>query len=175
MCISAHFPTFTTPKIANTPWLFQEIRQPDDNYLVLPVTTSQTREYIPAGYLGPDSVTTNALMISTEPASLYDFGIIESKVHMAWMRFVTGRMKSDYQYSKELVYNDFAWPETDDDQKETISKTAKEILRARNLYPDSSLAELYKPSLMPPELRKAHELNDKAVLKIYGLKPSATN
>ncbi|MDM8332510.1 N-6 DNA methylase [Limosilactobacillus pontis] len=164
-----------TRKSADTPWLFQEIRQPESgHYLVLPVTTSQRRHYIPVGFLSSNEISTNALMISTEPASLYDFGVIESSVHMAWMRTVTGRMKSDYQYSKELVYNDFAWPSKTEQSINAITKTAQAILDARKLYPDSSFADLYDPLTMPIELRKAHEANDKAVLKAYGLSSKAT-
>lgn len=164
-----------TRKSADTPWLFQEIRQPESgHYLVLPVTTSQRRDYIPVGFLSSNEISTNALMISTEPASLYDFGVIESSVHMAWMRTVTGRMKSDYQYSKELVYNDFAWPSKTKQSIDAITKTAQAILDARKFYPDSSLADLYDPLTMPAELRKAHKANDKAVLKAYGIKSSAT-
>ncbi|MFR0532281.1 type IIL restriction-modification enzyme MmeI, partial [Limosilactobacillus reuteri subsp. suis] len=105
---------------------------------------------------------------------LYSFGVLSSIAHNAWMRAVAGRLKSDYRYSKNVVYNNFPWPEVTDKQKETISKTAQGILDARKLYPDSSLADLYDPLTMPIDLRKAHEANDKAVLKAYGLKSNAT-
>ena len=101
-------------------------------------------------------------------ADLYEFGILMSNVHNAWMRQVAGRLKSDYRYSKDIVYNDFAWPEASDDQKENIKKTAQGILDARKLYPNSTLASLYDPLTMPPELRKAHTRNDIAVMQAYG-------
>ena len=101
-------------------------------------------------------------------ASLYHFGILESNVHMAWMRAVCGRLKSDYDYSIKIVYNNFPWPEPTDEQRAKIEQTAQGILDARALYPDSSLADLYDPLLMPKELRKAHEENDRAVMRAYG-------
>lgn len=102
-------------------------------------------------------------------ATNYHLGILESNVHMAWMRLVAGRMKSDYQYSKELVYTNFPWPTPTDKQKAKIEKTAQAILDARALYPDSSLADLYDPLTMPKELLKAHQDNDRAVMEAYGL------
>ena len=101
-------------------------------------------------------------------ATIYDFGILESNVHMAWTRAVCGRIKSDYRYSKDIVYNNFPWPTPTDEQKAKIEETAQAILDARALYPDSSLADLYDETTMPPELRKAHQQNDKAVMRAYG-------
>ena len=109
-----------------------------------------------------------------ENATLFHFGILTSSIHMAWMRTVAGRLKSDYSYSNTIVYNNFIWADATDDQKEKISKTAQAILDARALYPDSSLADLYDPLTMPPELLKAHKANDKSVLALYGFKPDAT-
>ena len=97
---------------------------------------------------------------------------MESNVHMAWMRVVCGRLKSDYRYSKDIVYNNFPWPEVSEEQREQISATAQAILDARALYPDSSLADLYDELTMPPELRKAHQQNDRAVMAVYGFAPS---
>ena len=119
------------------------------------------------GFLKNDSISTNANLIIPE-ASLYHFGILESNVHMAWMRVVCGRLKSDYRYSKDIVYNNFPWPEVGDEQRERIAATAQGILDARALYPDSSLADLYDELTMPPELRRAHQQNDKAVMAAYG-------
>ena len=102
-------------------------------------------------------------------SGIYHFGILTSNVHMAWMRAVAGRLKSDYSYSNTIVYNNFPWPDPSPEQKEKIEKTAQGILDARALYPDSSLADLYDPLTMPPELRKAHQLNDKAVMQAYGM------
>lgn len=101
-------------------------------------------------------------------ATIYEFGILESNVHMAWMRVVCGRLKSDYDYSIKIVYNNFPWPTPTDQQKAKIEQTAQAILDARALYPDSSLADLYDELTMPPELRKAHQDNDRAVMDAYG-------
>ena len=101
-------------------------------------------------------------------ATLYHFGILESNVHMAWMRAVCGRLEMRYRYSKDVVYNNFPWPNPTDEQKEKIEQTAQDILDARALYPDSSLADLYDELTMPVELRKAHQENDRAVMKAYG-------
>ena len=106
-------------------------------------------------------------------ATLYHFGILESNVHMAWMRAVCGRLKSDYRYSKDIVYNNFPWPSPTEAQKARIEQTAQAILDARALYPDSSLADLYDERTMPPELRKAHQDNDRAVMQAYGFDVNA--
>lgn len=163
-----------TRKIADTPQLFQEIRQPlTGNYLVIPVTTSQTRKYIPMGFVNSNTIASNALLITTN-ASTYDFGILESIVHMDWMRLTTGRLEMRYQYSAKIVYNNFPWPTPTPEQRKKIEQTAQAILDARNNHPESSLADLYDPLAMPPDLRKAHKANDKAVLQAYGLKTDAT-
>lgn len=163
-----------TRKIADTPQLFQEIRQPlTGNYLVIPVTTSQTRKYIPMGFVNSNTIASNALLITTN-ANTYDFGILESIVHMDWMRLTTGRLEMRYQYSAKIVYNNFPWPTPTPEQRKKIEQTAQAILDARNNHPESSLADLYDPLAMPADLRKAHKANDKAVLQAYGLKPDAT-
>lgn len=160
-------------KLAKTPWLFREQRNPD-SALVIPVVSSQIRQYIPMTFIDKRTIAGNKLFIIPD-ASLYDFGVLTSSVHMAWMRTVAGRLETRYSYSKNIVYNNFPWPiATDSNVKNVISKTAQGILDARKLYPDSSLADLYDPLTMPIELRKAHEANDKTVLKAYGLKPNAT-
>ena len=102
-------------------------------------------------------------------ATLYHFGVLTSNVHMAWMRTVCGRLKSDYDYSVKIVYNNFPWPDPTDAQKTKIEQTAQAILDARALYPDASLADLYDPVTMPPELLKAHQANDRAVMQAYGM------
>ena len=122
-------------------------------------------------YLGKDIICTDRIKFLPD-ASLYHFGVLESNVHMAWMRVVCGRLESRYNYSKDIVYNNFPWPEVSDEQREQISATAQEILDARALYPDSSLADLYDELTMPPELRKAHQQNDRAVMAAYGFAPS---
>ena len=156
-----------TRKAAEYPMLFGEIRQPDTNYILVPRHSSENRNYIPLGYKSPDIICGDSNMMVPE-ASLYHFGVLESSVHMAWMRVVCGRLKSDYRYSKDVVYNNFPWPEVNDERREKIEQTAQGILDARALYPDSSLADLYDPLTMPPELRKAHRDNDRAVMAAYG-------
>ena len=124
------------------------------------------------GYLDHKSFSSDAVHIIPD-ASLYHFGVLESSVHMAWMRVVCGRLKSDYRYSKDIVYNNFPWPKVTEAQRAKIEATAQAILDARRLYPDSSLADLYDDVTMPIELRKAHAANDIAVLEAYGLPKSA--
>ena len=136
--------------------------------LVVPKVSSESRRYIPVSLISPD-VIINGSALLVPNANLFTFGILISNVHMAWMRTVAGRMKSDYQYSANVVYNNFPWPEVNDTQKEKISKSAQAILDARALYPDSSLADLYDELTMPVELRRAHQANDKAVMEAYGM------
>lgn len=162
-----------TRKLAKTPAVFGENRQPNSNYLAVPRVSSQRREYIPVGLENAKVIATDALLIVPN-SSLYEFGVIESRLQTAWVKYIAGRLKSDFRYSAKIVYNNFPWPEATDAYKKKISETAQVILDARALYPDSSLADLYDPLTMPIELRKAHEANDRAVLKAYGLKPSAT-
>lgn len=151
---------------ANTPYLFTQIRQPDTNYLIMPRVSSENRQYIPIGFIDKNVIASDAVLILPD-ATTYLFGIVSSNVHMAWMRTVAGRLKSDFRYSPS-VYNNFPWPEPTDAQKQKIERTAQMILDARELYPDASLADLYDPLTMPPELRKAHQENDKAVMEAYG-------
>lgn len=156
-----------TLELANTPALFGEIRQPDTEMLAIPKVSSENRRYIPISYISPDIIVNGSALIIPN-ASLYHFGVLISNVHNAWMRVVAGRMKSDYQYSNKIVYNNFPWPTPTEEQKAKIERTAQAILDARALYPDSSLADLYDEVTMPPELRKAHQENDKAVMRAYG-------
>ena len=118
-------------------------------------------------FIDDSIVVTNAVLFIPD-ATLFHFGVLESSVHMAWMRVVCGRLKSDYRYSKDVVYNNFPWPEVNEEQQEHIDQTAQGILDARALYPDSSLADLYDSLTMPAELRKAHNENDRAVMAAYG-------
>ena len=159
-------PTLSVRHDADTPMLFTQIRQPAENYLAVPEVSSENRKYIPIGFLTADIIGSNKLYIIPN-ASLYMFGIMISNVHMAWMRTVCGRLKSDYSYSP-AVYNNFPWPTPTEQQKNKIAQTAQAILDARALYPDSSLADLYDELTMPPELRKAHQANDRAVMDAYG-------
>lgn len=156
-----------TQKSADTPTIFQEIRHPDSEYIIIPRHSSETRRYIPFGFVSPQIIVNDAVQI-IPGAEIYHFGIMMSNVHMAWTRAVCGRIKSDYRYSKDVVYNNFPWPTPTDAQKAKIEQTAQAVLDARALYPDSSLADLYDETTMPPELRKAHQMNDKAVMLAYG-------
>lgn len=160
-------PKAATRKCAETPWLFMENRQPNSEYILVPRHSSENRKYVPMGFFPRDVISTDANSIIAN-ADLYEFGVLESNVHMAWMRTVCGRIKSDYRYSNDIVYNNFPWPTPIPAQKERIEKTAQAILDARALYPESSLADLYDELTMPVELRKAHRANDKAVMEAYG-------
>ena len=159
-----------TRKLAETPMLFDEDRQPESDYILVPCHSSEKRKYIPIGFVNKDIICGNANQLIPN-ATTYDFGILTSILHMAWMRVVCGRIKSDYRYSADIVYNNFPWPETTEEQKQKISDFAQRVLDARASHPDWSLADLYHPDFMPQDLRRAHKELDKAVLKLYGLKP----
>lgn len=160
-------------KLANTPTLFREVKNPE-NYIIIPRVSSENRRYIPLGFLDSKIIPTDSATI-IEDALIYHFGLLTSNVHMAWMRAVAGRLKSDYRYSKDIVYNNFPWPTPTEVQKSKIEQTAQAILDARALYPDCSLADLYDEATMPAELRKAHQLNDRAVMQAYGLSVKDTS
>ncbi len=153
-------------KLADTPTLFRELKNPD-TYIIVPRHSSENRRYIPMGFLDNSFIPADSATIIPE-ATLFHFGIIMSNVHMAWVRTVCGRIKSDYRYSKDIVYNNFPWCEPTPEQKARIEQTAQAILDARAKYPDCSLADLYDELTMPPELRKAHHENDFAVMAAYG-------
>lgn len=156
-----------TRAFADKPYLFFSSPQTDNNYLCIPEVSSERRKYIPIGFMDKSIIAANTVVIVSD-ANLYHFGVITSNVHMAWMRTVSGRLKSDYRYAGSIVYNNFPWPEPTEEQKAKIEQTAQAILDARALYPDASLADLYDEVTMPPELRKAHQQNDKAVMQAYG-------
>ena len=187
-----------TLKLADRPAHFGTEKVPKTNYLIIPLVSSEKRRYVPIGFLTPDMFATHATQVIPN-ATLYHFGILTSNVHMAWMRAVAGRLKSDYRYSKDIVYNNFPWPDVlyesgriistptnralqvfaptkpykeFEEHKKKIEETAKGILDARAKFPDSSLADLYDETTMPDILRKAHRENDKEVLKAYGFKTS---
>ena len=163
-----------TREKAYTPHLFFYDAQPEQgNYLIFPRVSSENRRYIPIGILPYNIIASDACSIVPN-ADLYHFGILTSNVHMAWMRVVAGRLKSDYRYSGSVVYNNFPWPTPTDEQKAKIEQTAQAILDARAKYPDCSLADLYDEVTMPPELRKAHQDNDRAVMQAYGFVPGKT-
>ena len=161
-----------TNKLADTPWLFAEIRQPKSgDYILIPRHSSENREYIPIGFMTAETIASDAVLIIPN-ATLYHFGILTSSIHNAWMRAVCGRLKSDYRYSKDIVYNNFPWPNPDPSTTQRITRTAQAILDARSAHPGESLAALYDPLLMPHDLRHAHHQNDLAVLQAYNLPPS---
>lgn len=160
-------PKEATRKYADYPYRFMEIRQPKTDYILIPSHSSEKRKYIPIGFVNKDIICGNAnLMIPN--ANKYDFGILTSNVHNAWIRTVCGRLEMRYRYSNDIVYNNFPWCEPTADQKAKIEQTAQAILDARAKYPDCSLADLYDETIMPVELRKAHQENDKAVMQAYG-------
>lgn len=161
-------PKAATQKWADYPTLFTENRQPISDYLLVPRVSSERRRYVPVGFIEQHVVTSDSAFVVPN-ATLYHFGIITSNVHMAWMRVVCGRLKSDYRYSNTIVYNNFPWPTITPEQEAEISRTAQAILDGRNLYPGCSLADLYDEVTMPVELRRAHQANDRAVMRAYGL------
>lgn len=151
--------------------LFQQIHQPEDTYLVIPSVSSERRPYIPFGFFDPSIITSNLCLIIPN-GSLYHFGVLSSLIHMTWVKYVCGRLKSDYRYSKDIVYNNYPWPENPTNkQKEAVEKAAQGVLDARAKFPDSSLADLYDPNTMPPGLVKAHQILDKAVDLCYRPQP----
>ena len=185
-----------TRKIADTPTRFHVENMPTQNYIVIPEISSEKRRYVPMGFVNPEIMSSNRVKIS-QNANLYHFGILTSNVHMAWMRAVCGRLEMRYCYSVNIVYNNFPWPFTEKQTdlfasndahqeaknvsseqirllKTKIEQTAQKILDARAKYPDSSLADLYDETVMPPELRKAHQEDDRAVVQAYGFNPKMT-
>jgi len=166
-------PKTATRKWADFPMLFTENRQPTDTYIIVPSVSSEKRRYVPIGFVTPDVVASNLVLIIPN-ASLYHFGVLTSNVHMAWMRVVCGRLKSDYRYSADIVYNNFPWPEPTEAHKIRIEQTAKSILDARANYPECSLASLYNNDFMPANLLRAHQDNDRAVMQAYGFPVKST-
>ncbi|MCH4020019.1 MAG: hypothetical protein LKE61_04000 [Erysipelotrichaceae bacterium] len=158
-----------TRKAADVPYLFEKIKQPTTNFIALPKVSSQRRKYVPMDFMKPDVIVGDMVYLIND-ADIYMFGIMESKVHMAWMRLLCGRLKSDYRYGSTLVYNTFPWPNVSETKRKKIESTAQAILDARNIYPTSSLADLYDPDIMPVELKNSHDANDKAVMDAYGFK-----
>ena len=163
-----------TLKAAERPSQFALPYELKSNYIAIPKVTSENRRYIPIDYLSKDIIPGDKLF-TLPNATMYHFGILSSNVHMAWVRAICGRLKSDYSYSNTLVYNNFPWPRPSKEQVEKIEKTAVGIINARNLYPNSSLADLYDEYSMPIELRKAHQENDKAVMQAYGFSIKSTS
>jgi len=160
-------PKKATQESATFSNVFQEVRQPNVDYIIVPRVSSENRRYIPMGFMPSEIIVNDSVQIIPD-ATLYHFGILESNVHMAWMRAVCGRLEMRYRYSKDVVYNNFPWPNPTEEQEAKIEQTAQAILDARAQYSDSSLADLYDELTMPAELRKAHQDNDRAVMQAYG-------
>ena len=156
-----------TQALASIPWLFGEIRQPETNMIVVPKVSSENRKYIPIDFVSPEVIVNGSALIVPD-ATMFEFGILTSSVHNIWMRAVCGRLESRYQYSNNIVYNNFPWCNPTDEQKAKIEQKAQVILDARAKYPECSLADLYDETFMPIELRKAHQANDRAVMEAYG-------
>ena len=162
-----------TRQAANKPALFFSMPQTESTYMVIPRVSSERRRYIPIGFMPPEIIAADSLSIIPD-ATLYHFGVLTSNVHMAWMRVVAGRLEMRYRYSGSVVYNNFPWCQPTEEQKARIEATAQAILDARAKYPDCSLADLYDEVTMPPELRKAHQENDRAVMAAYGFSTKMT-
>lgn len=164
-----------TRKYANYPHLFKQTTQPDHlPTICIPCVSSERREYIPMGFLDEETKVTNSCYIVPN-GTLYDFGILESRMHMTWMRTVCGRLESRYRYSRDLCYNTFPWPDAKETQRQTIEVLAQKVLDARDFYPEFTLADLYDPDKMPPELKEAHEQLDRAVDQLYCARPFAND
>jgi hypothetical protein len=160
-----------TKKLSAFPMLFGEIRQPDTNFILIPRHSSENRDYIPIGFFTKDSIASDSCLFIPN-ASLFHFGVMTTVMHITWIKYICGRIKSDYRYSNEMVYNNFPWPENPTDkQKETVETAAQAVLDARAMFPNASLADLYDPNTMPPALVKAHQALDKAVDLCYRPQP----
>jgi len=163
----------STIKLADRPTRFQTENMPKGHYIVIPEVSSQRRRYVPMGYMDDSVLCSNKVRLMPD-ASLYHFGILNSSVHMAWMRVVCGRLKSDYDYSIKIVYNNFPWPEVSNEQRAKIEGTARAVLDARLAYPEASMADLYGNLIVFPDLMKAHRANDAAVMEAYGFRKDMT-
>ncbi|MDL0433828.1 N-6 DNA methylase [Marinobacter sp. TBZ242] len=160
-----------TRKQAETPHLFGEIRQPvNESYILVPRVTSERRHYAPVGFFDSDVITTDLVQMVLG-GTLYDFAILSTQMHMAWLRLATGRLKSDYRYSAKLVYNTFPWPKASERQRKEIERLGREVILARAAHPDKTMAQLYDPDKMPENLLEAHQALDRAVEKLYRDRP----
>jgi hypothetical protein len=165
----------TTRELAKTPMLFGEIRQPDSEYLLIPSVSSENRKYIPMGFM-PKTVIGSNLVLFVPGATLSHFGVLSSTMHMAWVKHVGGRLKSDYRYSNRLVYNNYPWPDAPSArQSAAVEVAAQSVLDARKTFSEASLADLYDPLTMPPALVKAHAELDRAVDLCYRPQPFQTD
>jgi hypothetical protein len=163
-----------TRRLAETPSLFGEIRQPRKNYILIPRHSSERRKYVPMGFFSPDFIVSDSCL-AIDDAKLYHFGILTSEMHMTWMKYICGRIKSDFRYSNLLVYNNYPWPKKADKKNiKAVEENAQQVLDVRAKFPESSLADLYDPLTMPAELVKAHKELDKAVDLCYRPQPFTT-
>lgn len=162
-----------TQKSADTPYLFQEIRQPKTNYILVPRVSSERRKYIPMDFVSPEIICSDANLMIPD-AEVWHFGILTSSVHMIWTKTVCGRLESRYRYSAKIVYNNFVWAQMTEKDLAALKNSAQKILDVRKNYPNASLADLYDEITMPKDLRAAHRANDKVVMKIYGYDESMT-
>lgn len=160
----------TTVKLANTPGIFAEIRQPRSEYCAIPTVSSERRDYIPIAYLPATTIASNQIYVLPD-ATLYHFGVLHSAMHMAWVKQVCGRLESRYRYSSKLVYNNYPWPEASEAQRHKVEQAAQGVLDARANHPDATLADLYDPLTMPADLAKAHAALDRAVDRCYRSAP----
>ncbi|MBI4757275.1 MAG: hypothetical protein HY778_18080 [Betaproteobacteria bacterium] len=164
-----------TRKLAATPTRFHVENMPDEAYLVVPEVTSERGNYVPLGFLQPEIVCSNKLKI-VRGATLYHLGVLSAQLHMAWLKYVSGRLESRYQYSSSVTYNNFPWPrDPSERQVAAVEQAAQAVLDARAKFPDATLADLYDPLAMPPELRRAHAALDRAVDAAYGRKGFASD
>ncbi len=160
-------PRAATRALAETPYLFGEDRQPSTDYILIPRVSSERRRYVPMGFFGPENIAGDTCIVIPN-ATLYHLGVLQSEMHMTWMRAVAGRLKSDYRYSNELVYNNFPWPEASDEQKKVVEVAVQAVLDVRATHPGATLADLYDPLAMPADLLSAHHTLDRAVDTCYG-------
>ena len=163
----------STRKLADRPTRFSTENMPKEHFVIVPKVSSERRRYVPMGFMSPDAMASDLVFVIPD-ATLYHFGVLESNVHMAWMRAVCGRLEMRYRYSKDIVYNNFPWPAPTAEQKARIEQTAQAILDVRTNYPDSSLADLYDPNIMPYDLLQAHRDNDRTVMAAYGFSTKMT-
>lgn len=162
-----------TRKLAETPTRFHVENMPADRFLLIPSVSSERRLFIPIGFIGPETIASNLVLIVSH-ATPYHFGVLSSTMHMSWVRSVCGRLKSDYRYSAGIVYNNFPWPQPTDAQRRKIEEKAQGVLEARAAHPDDTLADLYAPTATPPDLVQAHRALDAAVDAAYGRRAFAT-
>lgn len=165
----------STKKLAETPYLFGEIRQPESDYILIPLHSSEHRKYIPIAFLPPTSIANNSCSV-IEDATFYHFGVLTSGMHMTWVKYVCGKLEGRYRYSNKLVYNNFPWPENPSAERiEEVETRVKDLLAVRESYADSSLADLYDPLLMPQKLLETHKKLDRAVERCYWPKAFKTD